>query len=134
MNSGIADVVPFVASEKNVDACVVSSLWDQVYDDWIEKPPCQRRRASKMNARYHESPSLVLNSIVVNAGFGRGVFGGMKRVPSGNVTGCARFRSELRSRCVPREPAYATITTVSANTSRSRLAFQTCTRGLSRSH
>jgi hypothetical protein len=30
MNSGNADVVPLVASEKNVDACVVSSESDQV--------------------------------------------------------------------------------------------------------
>jgi hypothetical protein len=30
MNSGNAVVVPLVASEKNVDACVVSSLRDHV--------------------------------------------------------------------------------------------------------
>src|ERR687898_1842051 len=102
MNSGNALVVPFVASEKNVDACVVSSLFDHVYADCTENPPVHRRRASTMKARYQESPSLVFTSIVVNAGFGRGVPAGMKTVPSANVTGCATLASLLRSRCVPR--------------------------------
>ena len=37
MYSGNAVVVPLVASEKNVDACVVSSLFDKVYDDCTAK-------------------------------------------------------------------------------------------------
>src|SRR6188508_3234441 len=105
MNSGIADVVPFVASEKNVDACVVSSLLENVYDDWNAKPAARRRRTSTMSALYHDSPSLLFSSIVEKAVFWRGVPAGMKSVPSGSVTGRARLTSPLRKRCSPRDPA-----------------------------
>ena len=64
--------MPFVASEKNVDACVVSSVRDQVYDDCSDKPPRQLRRSSKMSARYQESPSLLFSSIVPKLRLGRG--------------------------------------------------------------
>src|SRR5687768_3226856 len=106
MNSGRAEVVPFVASEKNVDACVVSSLFDQVYDECTERPWLHRRRTSKISALYHESPSLLFNSIVEKAGLIRGVFAAMKGRPSVVVpVGCARLTSPLRSRCWPRDPA-----------------------------
>ena len=105
MNSGIAEVVPFVASEKNVDACVVSSLLENVYDDWKREARGQRRRTSTMSALYQDSPSLLFSSMVENAVFWRGVPAGMNSVPSGSVTGSARLTSPLRSRCSPREPA-----------------------------
>ena len=89
MNSGIADVVPLVASEKNVDACVVSSLLEKVYDDWKAKPAARRRRTSTMSALYQDSPSLLLSSMVEKAVFCRGVPAGMNSVPSGSVTGSA---------------------------------------------
>src|SRR5215216_299276 len=60
-NSGKADVVPFVASEKNVDACVVSIVCDQVYADCTESPPRNPRRTSTINALYQESPSLLFS-------------------------------------------------------------------------
>ena len=90
MNSGNADVVPLVASEKNVDACVVSSLFDSVYDDCSEKPPRQRRRSSTMSALYQESPSLLFSSMVENAVFGRGVPAGKNGVPSAPAVGVAQ--------------------------------------------
>src|SRR6059036_3496912 len=98
MNSGIADVVPLVASEKKVDAWVVSSLREKVYDDWIVSP-ATRCRISRISARYHESPSLLLSSIVPNAVFCRGVPTGMNSVPSACQT-CTRGFS--RSHCTGR--------------------------------
>src|SRR5688572_11540129 len=98
MYSGNAVVVPLVASEKNVDACVVSSLFASVYDDWNEKPWLKRRRTSTISASYHDSPSLLFSSIVVKAVFGRGVPCGMKIVPSGSVVGRAVLTSLLRHR------------------------------------
>jgi hypothetical protein len=47
-----------VASEKNVEACVVSMFRENVYDDWKLKPFFQRRRTSTSKALYHELPSL----------------------------------------------------------------------------
>src|SRR5262245_1689390 len=105
MNSGNADVVPLVASEKNVDACVVSSDFDQVYDDCSMKPFDQRRRASTMSARYQESPSELFNSMVVQAVFMRGAPAGKNGKPSAPVTGTPVLMSLLRSRCCPRDPA-----------------------------
>src|SRR5687767_4022764 len=113
MNSGSADVVPLVASEKNVEACVVSTLFENVYDDCIENPSAQRRRTSRMSALYHESPSLLLSSIVEKAGLIRGVPAAMNGWPSAVVpVGCARFTSPLRHRCAPRDPAYPAVTAV----------------------
>ena len=106
MNSGSADVVPLVASEKNVEACVVSSLFEKVYDDCSDRPWLQRRRTSKRSALYHESPSLLFSSMVENAVLIRGVPAAMNGRPSAVVpVGCARLTSPLRSRCMPREPA-----------------------------
>src|SRR5688572_4056312 len=106
MNSGSADVVPLVASEKKVEACVVSTLFENVYEDCIENPSAQRRRTSRMKALYQESPSLLLSSIVENAGFTRGVPAAMNGWPSAVVpVGGARLTSPLRSRWTPREPA-----------------------------
>ena len=80
MYSGNADVVPLVASEKNVDACVVSSrVATSVYDDWNETPFDQRRRRSTMSALYQESPSLLFSSMVVHAVFCRGAPDGEER-------------------------------------------------------
>ena len=64
-------VVPFVESEKNVDACVVSSLFESVYDDCDRQPALKRLRTSKIRALYQDSPSLLFSSIAENAGFGR---------------------------------------------------------------
>src|SRR5918996_1158401 len=105
MNSGNADVVPLVASEKNVEACVVSSDFDHVYDDCTMKPCDQRRRASKMSASYHDSPSELFSSIVVHAVFCRGAAAGKNGWPSVPVVGTPVLTSLLRSRCAPREPA-----------------------------
>ena len=70
MNSGNADVVPLVASEKNVDACVVSSDFDHVYDDWnMTAVATSGGATSTMSARYQESPSELLSSMVVHAVF-----------------------------------------------------------------
>src|ERR671914_135483 len=97
MNSGSADVVPLVASEKNVDAWVVSSLFENVYDDCTDSPWVRRRRASMMSALYQESPSLLFNSIVENAVFMRGVPAAMNGRPSDVIpVGCARLTSPLR--------------------------------------
>src|SRR5688572_26716671 len=105
MNSGNAEVVPLVASEKNVDACVVSSDFAQVYDDWNMKPLDHRRRASTISARYHESPSELLSSIVVHASFIRAAPMGKNGRPSAPVVGAAVLTSLLRRRCSPRAPA-----------------------------
>src|SRR5687768_2782718 len=99
MNSGSADVVPLVASEKNVDACVVSTLFDSVYDDCSDSPSAHRRRTSTINALYQDSPSLLFSSIVENAVLMRGVLAAMNGRPSAVVpVGCARLTSPLRSR------------------------------------
>src|SRR5512145_2549503 len=98
MYSGIAEVVPLVASEKKVEACVVSSLFDRVYDDWTGQPLANRRRRSTMSALYHDSPSLLFSSIVEKARFCRGVPAGVKGVPSGRITGTAVLTSLLRRR------------------------------------
>ena len=71
MNSGIADVVAVVESEKNVEFCVVSSDRDHVYDDCSCQPRLQRLRMSTMSARYQESPSLLFTSTAEKRGFGR---------------------------------------------------------------
>src|SRR5688500_2894145 len=105
MNSGNADVVPWVASEKNVDACVVSSESDQVYDPCTDQPLANRRRASTMNAVYQELPSEDFASIVVHAVFRLGAPAGKNGCPSAPIVGTAVFRSPLRSRCTPRDPA-----------------------------
>src|SRR5687767_9872806 len=105
MNSGNADVVPLVASEKNVEACVVSSESDHVYEPCTDQPFAKRRRASTMRAEYHESPSDVLASMVVHAVLRRGASGAKKGRPSAPTVGTAVLRSLLRSRCNPREPA-----------------------------
>src|SRR5918999_5346038 len=107
MNSGSAEVVPLVASEKKVDACVVSSLFERVYDECTPRPWLQRRRTSKISALYHDSPSLLFSSIVEKAGLIRGVPAAMNGRPSAVVpVGCARLTSPLRRRCRPRDPAY----------------------------
>src|SRR6187431_2730612 len=105
MNSGNADVVPLVASEKNVDACVVSSESDQVYDACHDSPFAARRRTSTMSALYQESPSEVFASIVVHAVFMRGAPAAKNGRPSAPVAGAAVFRSLQRSRWRPRDPA-----------------------------
>src|SRR5262245_33650977 len=105
MYSGNAEVVPLVASEKNVEACVVSSESDQVYDDCTLKPFDQRRRRSTMTEVYQLLPSELLSSMVDHALFGRGVPAGMNTVPSPRRVGTAVFTSLLRSRCLPRDPA-----------------------------
>src|SRR5688572_14315913 len=105
MNSGNAEVVPLVASEKNVEACVVSSDLDHVYADWNISPLDHRRRASRMSARYQESPSEVLASIVVHAVFMRGRLAAKNGRPSAPTAGVAVLTSLLRSRCRPRDPA-----------------------------
>src|SRR5687767_15920503 len=106
MISGSADVVPLVASEKKVEAWVVSSLFENVYDECTDRPSLRRRRTSNISALYHESPSLLLSSMVENAGLARGVMGAMNGRPSAVVpVGRARFTSPLRSRCSPRDPA-----------------------------
>ena len=46
---------------------MVSSLFENVYDDCSDRPWLQRRRTSKMSALYHESPSLLFSSMVENA-------------------------------------------------------------------
>ena len=73
MYSGKAVVVPLVASEKKVDAWVVSSLFESVYEDWNENPALKRLRTSKISALYQDSPSLLFSSIVEKAELGRGV-------------------------------------------------------------
>jgi hypothetical protein len=65
-------VVPLVASEKNVEACVVSSIFDSVYDACADRPRVQLRRRSTIIALYQLSPSLLLSSMVPKAVFGRG--------------------------------------------------------------
>src|SRR5688572_28611092 len=105
MNSGNAEVVPLVASEKKVEACVVSSESDQVYDACTDQPLANRRRASTMNAVYQESPSEVFASIVVHAVFRRGAPAGKNGWLSAPIVGTAVLRSPLRSRCNPRDPA-----------------------------
>src|SRR5690242_10185249 len=98
MYSGNAVVVPLVASEKNVDACVVSSLFESVYDDCTEKPFENRLRTSTISASYQDSPSLLFSSIVVKALLGRAVPAGMKTVPSASVVNGAVLTSLLRHR------------------------------------
>ncbi len=105
MYSGKAVVVPLVASEKNVDACVVSSLFESVYEPWTAKPALKRLRTSTISALYQDSPSLLFSSMVENAVFGRGVPAGMNTVPSASVVGRAVLTSLLRSRWRPRDPA-----------------------------
>src|ERR671913_1846208 len=105
MYSGNAVVVPLVASEKKVDAWVVSSLFESVYEPWIAKPALKRLRTSTISALYQDSPSLLFSSMVENAVFGRGVPAGMNTVPSPRVVGGAVLMSLLRSRFCPREPA-----------------------------
>ncbi|MDO8678179.1 MAG: hypothetical protein Q7R30_06400 [Acidobacteriota bacterium] len=68
-------------------------------------PLDQRRRASRISARYHESPSELLSSIVVHAVLMRGAPAGKNGRPSVPVIGIAVLTSLLRSRCRPREPA-----------------------------
>src|SRR6266540_6449362 len=134
MNSGNADVVPLVASEKKVEACVVSAAFDHVYDDWNMKPLAQRHRASRISARYQESPSELFSSMVVHAVFMRGAPAGKNGRPSAPVIGAAVLTSLLRSRCRPREPAYPMVTAVRPASSRWTLTFHTCTCGVSMSH
>src|SRR5688572_22905515 len=105
MNSGNAVVVPLVASEKNVEACVVSSESDHVYEPWNDQPAESRRRTSTMNALYQESPSDVFASIVVQAVLMRGRFAAKNGWPSAPMLGAAVLRSLLRNRFMPREPA-----------------------------
>ena len=71
MNSGIADVVAVVESEKNVEFWVVSSDSDHVYDDCTCSPLLQRFFTSTMSALYQESPSLDLSSIAEYRVLGR---------------------------------------------------------------
>ena len=91
-------MVPLVASEKKVEACVVSMLREKVYDDWNPRPRVVRRRTSNRNALYQESPSLVFSSMVVKAGFGRGAPAAKNCVPSSRSTGVGTLTSPLRSR------------------------------------
>jgi len=116
-----------VASEKNVDACVVSMFRANVYDDWKLSPCSQRRRISSSSALYHELPSLFFNSIVENAVFGRGAPAGKKSVPSASRCGVGMFTSALRHKWIPRDPAYPAVMTTSRKTSRCTLRFHTCT-------
>ena len=91
--------MPLVASEKKVEACVVSVVFDHVYEDCTEKPLLKRRRTSKISARYQELPSLLFSSMVEKSGFGRGVpAGGKSRRPSGCTVGVGTLTSPLRSR------------------------------------
>src|SRR5918993_1873408 len=134
MYSGNAEVVPLVASEKNVDACVVSSESAQVYEDWNDRPLDQRRRRSTTNARYQESPSELFNSMVVHAVFWRRPPTGKNGRPSAPVVGVAVFTSLLRISCIPREPAYPSVNAVLPQNSRCKFTFQTWTDGVSTSH
>ena len=98
MYSGNAEVVPLVASEKNVEACVVSCESDHVYEAWNDQPSANRRRTSTIRALYQESPSEVLASIVVHAVFCLSPPTGKNGRPSAPVVGTAVLRSLLRSR------------------------------------
>jgi hypothetical protein len=55
-------------------------------------------RTSTIKPLYQDSPSLLFNSIVENAEFGRGVLAGMNTVPPGSVVGRAVLTSLLRRR------------------------------------
>jgi hypothetical protein len=85
-----------VESEKNVDACVVSSVRDHVYADCSESPPCQVRRNSTSSERYQESPSLLFSSIVPKLRFGRGSPAAKNGRPSGPGDGAGMLTSVLR--------------------------------------
>jgi len=126
--------VPFVASEKKVEAWVVSVLRENVYDDWNDTPVLEARRTSTMSASYQDRPSLVLSSIAEKLAFGRAAVTGWKSVPSGSVSGTGTFTSPLRHRFRPRVPAYPTVTTTRPGSSRWRLRFHTWTRGSSMSY
>ena len=64
-NSGSADVVPLVASEKNVEACVVSSLFENV--GRLRREPLAPAAAHLGGRVMPESPSLLFSSMVENA-------------------------------------------------------------------
>ena len=96
MISGNATVVPLVESEKNVDACVVSSVRDQVYDDWSDRPSRHVRRNSTISARYLESPSLLFSSMVPKLRLGRGSPAAKNGRPSAPIVGVGMFTSVLR--------------------------------------
>src|SRR6266540_1865251 len=101
----MADTVPLVASEKNVEDCVVSMFLANVYDDWKCSPRLQRLRISKMPALYQELPSPFFSSMVEKLGLGRGVVaGGNSSVPSGMRCGVGTFTSALRHKWTPRVP------------------------------
>ena len=97
--------MPLVASEKNVDACVVSSVLDSVYDDWTERPWLQLRRTSTMSALYQLSPSLLFSSIVPKLRVRTRQAGGEEQPAVGAGVGVGMLMSVLRNRCVPRDPA-----------------------------
>ena len=127
--------MPFVASEKKVDACVVSTVFDQVYDDCADSPFSQRRRTSTISALYQEFPSLLLSSIVENARLGRGVpAGGKSRRPSGCTVGAGMFTSPLRNRCTPRDAAKPSVASALPGINRCTLTLPMCRRGFSRFH
>ena len=61
---------------------------ENVYDDWNVRPSSPPAAQLDRSARrYQESPSLLFSSMVVHAGFTRGVPAGMNTVPSGSVVG-----------------------------------------------
>ena len=83
MNSGNADVVPLVASEKNVDACVVSSVFDSVYDDWNDEAAAP---AAAQVDDQRVVPGVAVAALQLDRReapcSGRGVPAGMNGVPS----------------------------------------------------
>ncbi len=108
MNSGIAEVVAVVESEKNVEFCVVSSAFDHVYDDCSCRPRLQRLRTSMIErlvpGSRRRSTSLRSPRNCGSAAGGPSDRTACRRRAS---SASARSRSELRQRCRPRDPAVA---------------------------
>ena len=97
--------MPFVASEKKVEAWVVSMLRENVYETWKPRPRLEARRSSATIALYQESPSLVLVSMAEKDRLGRGEPAAKKSDPSGSSVGVGTLASVFRSRFFPRAPA-----------------------------
>ena len=113
----------------------MSSAREKVYEDWNDRPPLHRRRSSTINARYQESPSLLFSSMVVHAGFTRGVPGGKNTVPSASVTGVGEVHVGTAQQVEPaRSGVRRASPTIENGSSRCTLTFHTCSLGLSRSH
>ena len=62
-------------------------------------------------------------------GGGSGHGGTIHPQPTGPGVGVGMFTSELRNRCVPRDPAYPTVATIFAGSARCTLTFHTWSRG-----